>query len=115
MRLESEADLSVSLFNARFSSPLDTRMLDAMIENRHELVVVMEEGIKSGGLGEKIESYLYEHGYKGGVLLISLPDIFLEHGKCDELKKRYGLDAESVYDRVLEAAKKNLSFLKRKA
>ena len=113
MRLESEADLSVSLFNARFLAPLDTRMLDAMLECRHELIVSIEEGVKSGGYGQKVESYLLEHGYKGAFLNISLPDIYLEHGDIDELRKKYGLDADGIYENILAYAKQKISFLKR--
>ena len=113
LRLESEADLSVSLFNARFLSPLDTRMLDSMMECRHELIVSVEEGIKSGGYGQKIESYLLEHGYKGAFLNISLPDIYLEHGDISSLRKKYGLDADGIYEKILSYAKQKISFLKR--
>ncbi len=113
LRLESEADLSVSLFNARFVSPVDTRMLDAMLECRHELIVTVEEGIKSGGFGQKVESYLLEKGYKGAFLNISLPDIYLEHGDADELRKKYGLDEDGIYDKILACAKEKISFLRR--
>ena len=113
MRLESEADLSVSLFNARFVSPMDTEMFDTMMEHRHELIVTVEEGVRSGGFGEKAAAYLMEKGYKGAFVNISLPDIYLEHGSQTELRKMYGLDADSLYDRIYAEAKAHLAFMSR--
>ncbi len=113
MRLESEADLSVSLFNARFVSPMDTSMLDAMIEHKHELIVTVEEGIRSGSFGEKAAAYLLEKGYKKDFLAITLPDCYLEHGSQAELRKKAGLDADSLYDRIYKEAKAKLAFMNR--
>ena len=32
---------------------------------------------------------------------IALPDQFIEHGSVGELKKKYGLDEETIADRII--------------
>lgn len=92
-------DISVTLVNARFSSPLDKEMLDRLMD--HKMIAVVEEGIASGGYGEHVAAYLAEKGYKGRVLTIALPDIYLEHGSKCELTREYGLDSEGLHKTIL--------------
>ena len=66
--------------------------------------------MKSGGFGEHVLSVLEESGYRGEFLNISIPDQFVPHGSCDDLKKELGLDAVSVAStiiRQIENAKMN--------
>lgn len=98
--LESDG-ISVTLVNARFTSPIDSEMFSKMAK-WHKLTVVIEEGIESGGYGEHVSAFLYKNGYRGKFENICLPDDYIEHGTQGELRKKYGLDAESVYKRVFE-------------
>jgi 1-deoxy-D-xylulose-5-phosphate synthase len=90
----------VTLINVRFVSPFDKEILQKLAES-HSLFVTMEENIKSGGYGQKVADYLCETKLKHVNLLnISVPDQFIEHGGVGELQKRFGLDAESIADRI---------------
>jgi 1-deoxy-D-xylulose-5-phosphate synthase len=91
--------LNVTFVNARFSTPIDKERISNIMAN-HDMIVTVEEGVKSGGFGEHVAAFLAEKGYKGKVVTISLPDIFLEHGSPDILRKKYGLDAISLYKRI---------------
>jgi 1-deoxy-D-xylulose-5-phosphate synthase len=91
--------MNVTFVNARFSSPIDKERISNIMTN-HDMIVTVEEGVKSGGFGEHVAAFLAEKGYKGKVVTISLPDIFLEHGSPDILRKKYGLDAISLYKRI---------------
>lgn len=90
----------VTLVNARFVSPIDKDMLDQLADS-HSLLVTIEDNVRSGGYGQKVCDYLFE-GKKQDIKLlnISLPDAFIEHGSVDELKKRFGLDPESILLRI---------------
>lgn len=100
MRLESE-DYHVSFINARFSSPVDTEILDRVLPY-HKVFVTVEEGTKSGGYGEHVASYLMEKGFKGKFINISLPDAYIEHGSQDILRDKYGLSADKIHDTIIE-------------
>ena len=93
---------SCSLVNARFAAPFDKDCIKNMSEN-HSLIVTMEENVYSGGLGEKISTYVATENMSVKVLNIAIPDKFVAHGKVDILKKELGIDAESVLSRIIEA------------
>ncbi|MDD3172456.1 MAG: 1-deoxy-D-xylulose-5-phosphate synthase [Herbinix sp.] len=91
---------NVSLVNVRFVSPIDKNMLEQLSFN-HSMFVTLEENVKNGGYGQKVADYLFESKIQGIKLLnISLPDQFIEHGGVSELQKRFGLDAESILNRI---------------
>lgn len=93
-------DISVTLVNARFAVPMDTEMIDNLMV--HKMIAIVEEGIESGGFAQHVAAYLASKGYRGKVLPIALPDIYLEHGTRAELIKEYGFDASGLYERMLE-------------
>lgn len=65
-----------TLINPRFASGIDTQLLDDLQQN-HQLVITLEDGILDGGLGQKIASY---------------------YGTSKMLVKNYGLEKQ-FYDR----------------
>jgi 1-deoxy-D-xylulose-5-phosphate synthase len=97
--LEQEGK-KVTLVNVRFVSPIDKEILDCLAQN-HSMFVTIEENVKDGGYGQKVADYLFEAKKQNIKLLnISLPDIFIEHGGVGELQKKFGLDAESILNRI---------------
>ncbi len=91
--------ISVTVTNARFAAPLDTRyLLDA--RSKYDLIVTMEENVHSGGFGEHITALLDEARYTGDMMNVSLPDAFIPHGSRNLLLSKYGLDAASIVDRI---------------
>lgn len=88
----------VSVVNMRFVKPIDEEVLQK-IKERHSKVVTLEEGVFNGGFGEAVSAW-YE-GTPMRVLNIALPDQFIEHGSVIELKKKYGLDPESITQKIL--------------
>ena len=38
----------------------------------------------------------HDHSYKGDIISLGLPDVFVEHGEIEELRAQYGLDAHSI-------------------
>lgn len=99
-KLRSEG-YSCSLVNARFVAPMDAEMIRSLAAD-HDLIVTMEENIRSGGFGEHVEAFAKREHLPCDVLNISIPDIFLEHGAPDLLKKTVGIDEDTVYRRVME-------------
>lgn len=99
-----ELGYAASLINARFAKPLDEEtLLEAAA--RHKLIVTMEENVINGGMGEHALRFYEEHGCDVSVLVIAIPDVYVEHGNVDLLRKEIGIDEESVLTRVTEAYK----------
>ncbi|MCR4584128.1 MAG: 1-deoxy-D-xylulose-5-phosphate synthase [Lachnospiraceae bacterium] len=92
-----------SLINVRFVQPIDEKL--AEIAGRHRIVVSMEENVRSGGFGERFLDMLEEAGYAGKIKYIhaAIPDVYVEHGNVDILKKETGIDRESILAKIREA------------
>lgn len=91
-----------TLVNARFVKPLDKKMLDSLAKD-HEVIVTMEENVKSGGFGGAVVEYMHTAYPEVQVLSAALPDVFMEHGSPEKLKEKAGIDAGSIYNRIKEA------------
>ena len=91
-----------SLINVRFVKPMDVDVLNKMAEN-HKLFVTIEEGIASGGYGEKVVNYVSKENLPVNVLVNAIPDQYVEQGSIGLLRKEIQLDAESIVGKIVEA------------
>lgn len=90
-----------SLVNARFAKPLDEETLKDLAK-KHELVVTLEENVKSGGFGEHVTSFYHECGSGIKVWNVAIPDVYVEHGNVSLLYREVGLDSESIVKGILK-------------
>jgi 1-deoxy-D-xylulose-5-phosphate synthase len=98
----AEEGTSVAVVNARFVKPLDAGMFLAFAK-RTGRVVTVEEHALQGGFGSAVLECFEEHKVSGiKTLRIGIPDQFIEHGTQKELRHKYGLDADGIYERVKE-------------
>ena len=98
-RLE-ESGYHPTLINARFIKPLDTALLDALAQH-HQVVVTIEENVKSGGYGEHVAAYIEQAGLPLQTLCFGINDIYVKQGSIATLKEAVGLDWESVAYKTL--------------
>ncbi len=97
----AEEGVHVTVINGRFVCPLDTDRLDWACEH-HDLIVTMEENVLKGGYGEAIADYLLAKKADVKLLHIGVPDVYVEHGGVEQLKKTLRMDADSIIDRIKE-------------
>lgn len=102
-RLEREG-FSAALINPRFVKPLDREMLQHYAQ-KVAAIVTFEDHVKMGGFGSAVVEALDEMGLAVPVVRIGWPDQFVEHGKIDALRARYGLTAEDAFTQVLPLLK----------
>ena len=88
--------IDVEVINARFMKPLDIKMIEKSLSKTNKLVTMEDNAIK-GGLGETIRASLSKC-YK--TIMFAYPDKFIKHGSVSELENKYGLDVESMYERI---------------
>ncbi len=100
-KLMKEEMYQPTICNARFAAPLDTEYLRKAAKE-HDIIVTLEDNVKTGGLGQRVNAFLMEEGYKGQVINIALPDEFVEHGSVSELQKSLEMDPESIYEKIKE-------------
>ena len=103
-RILGEADLAVTVADARFAKPLDTELVHRLARE-HELLVTVEENVLPGGFGsavlEQLEDAIGAPGSRARVARIGLPDRYVTHGKPALLREEVGLTGEAVAERVL--------------
>jgi len=100
--LEAAAALDASVANMRFVKPLDTELV-RQLARTHELLVTVEEHQIMGGAGGAVCEALAAMGIEKRVLLLGLPDRFIDHGDPAKLLSSVGLDAPGI-ERAIRAA-----------
>ena len=98
-RLEHDG-YSAAIINPRFVKPLDRDMLE-LYSRRVAAFVTFEDHVKMGGFGSAVIEALDEMGSAVPVVRIGWPDRFIEHGKVDELRARYGVSVDEAEAEVL--------------
>jgi 1-deoxy-D-xylulose-5-phosphate synthase len=98
-RLNAEG-YSVAVINPRFVKPLDREMLEDYA-HRVAAFVTFEDGVRMGGFGSAVLEALEELGSNVPVVRIGWPDQFIEHGKPEALREKYGLTVKDAFAQVL--------------
>jgi 1-deoxy-D-xylulose-5-phosphate synthase len=93
--LEAGAALDATVVNMRFVKPLDADLLRTISE-QHELIVTVEEHQVMGGAGSAVCEELTRLKAKNRVLLLGLPDRFIDHGDPAKLLASVGLDRDGI-------------------
>ena len=84
-----------SLINLRFIKPLDRATIHSLLRPGKPLVII-EEGVAQGGIGERIIADAAASGWHGPVRHLAMPDAFPEHGSQAEILRDLGLDAAAI-------------------
>jgi 1-deoxy-D-xylulose-5-phosphate synthase len=93
--LEAAEELDATVVNMRFVKPLDAQLL-AEVAAAHELLVTLEEHQIMGGAGSAVCEALSQLPVRNRVLLLGLPDRFVDHGDPAKLLASVGLDAAGI-------------------
>ena len=93
--LEAAEALDASVANMRFVKPLDTGLVQQLAQT-HDLLVTVEEHQVMGGAGGAVCEALAGLGIEKRVLLLGLPDRFIDHGDPAKLLSSVELDAQGI-------------------
>lgn len=84
--------LDPTVVNMRFLKPLDTLLLDELIET-HEFIITLEDNTIVGGFGSAVSEYFSQAGKRDVKLFMhGVQDQFIEHGTIDELQRIIEID-----------------------
>jgi 1-deoxy-D-xylulose-5-phosphate synthase len=93
--LAAAAQLDATVVNMRFVKPLDVELVKRMAQE-HDYLVTVEEGAIMGGAGAAVAEALAAEGIVKPLLMLGLPDKFIDHGDPALLLKSVGLDADGI-------------------
>lgn len=86
---------SVGIISTTFIKPFDKAMLSDL-KNKYRRIITLEDNVIHGGLGESVEKYLYDDGYRGSVITLGYDDKFIHQGDVDILYNENRLSAEKI-------------------
>lgn len=93
-------NIESTVINACFIKPLDKNLIRELIEKEY-IIVTIEDNVISGGLGSNILQYVNSISKDTKVVNLGFNDKFITHGSVDTLYKIYDLDAEGIYNTII--------------
>ncbi|MDK2986399.1 MAG: 1-deoxy-D-xylulose-5-phosphate synthase [Clostridia bacterium] len=103
--------IEAAVINARYLKPLDEELILSFAKNTKCLVTV-EEHLLAGGFGSSVLELLSQKGIDDVIVRsVGINDVFVEHGKPDQLREEHGITMENIIKKTKEAlnSKKILS------
>ena len=97
--------MNATLIDMRFVKPMDEEIIEQKSKN-HDLIVTIEENSIMGGAGSAVNEVLAKKNITKKLLIIGMPDQFVEHGTQEEVQKACGLDALSIESKIVNALSK---------
>ncbi len=96
--------INPTVIDARFVKPLDEETI-LRFSAKCKKVVTVETNTVSGGFGSAVLELLNRESMKREVLLIGIPDRFIEHGERDKLFESINMDKKSLKDKIRKFVK----------
>jgi len=84
-----------TVVNLRFAKPLDLGLIDKVAE-RHEHLLCVEEGCRSGGIGAAVAEHLSGKPHIRKLHIHAIDDEFVKHGSRNELLSVLKLDSSGI-------------------
>ena len=92
--------LNVGHYDMRFAKPLDTDLLDQIIE-KYEQVITLEDASVIGGFGSAVAEYFASQDKAPKLHMMGLPDRIIEHGTQRELHDEVGIGPKALKEKIL--------------
>ena len=93
-------NIKVKVLKLNRIKPIDECAIDSVMDAKH--IFFYEEGVRSGGIGEKFAATLLQKGYKGSYDLTAVEDCFVKQAKVPEIIKMHKMDSESIAEKIRE-------------
>jgi 1-deoxy-D-xylulose-5-phosphate synthase len=100
-----EKGISVALINPRWIKPMDTGTLEFFARSV-EVVATIEDHVLHNGFGCAVMEHLHSQQIITPVVRVGWPDEFIEHGAVPLLRKKHGITADALVEKVLSLLKK---------
>jgi len=97
--LEAAEGLDATVANMRFVKPIDVELVKELVAT-HDLLVTVEEHQVMAGAGSAVCELLAKERIEKHVLMLGLPDRFIDHGDPGRLLASVGLDAAGIQNSI---------------
>ncbi len=96
---KEQIPIAVLKLNRVYPLPKDL----VILLSSYEKIILLEEGIQSGGINESICAALVQGGCRAAVSTVAIDGTFIPHMKTEAALKQYRLDSQSIYRMVKES------------
>ena len=86
-----------ALYNAIYQKPMDDGLIEREIVNFKKIIIYDAYGIENG-FPQALLERLNNLGYKGEVVIKSIPDVFVDHASIEEQLDKFGLLPEQIIE-----------------
>ena len=93
--------LDATLIDMNFVKPIDEERIKK-ISTEFKLIVSLEENVIKGGAGSAIAEILSQSNESAALLIMGLPDEFIDHGDQSQQKVLIGLNKDAVIGSIKE-------------
>jgi 1-deoxy-D-xylulose-5-phosphate synthase len=100
-----EKGISVALINPRWIKPMDTGTLEFFARSV-DVICTIEDHVLHNGFGCALMEHLHSQMINTPVVRIGWPDQFIEHGAVPILRKKHGITADALVEKVLPLLRK---------
>ena len=100
-RLKAQG-IGVIVVDPRWVKPLPVDLIE--LASAARLVVVLEDGVRQGGVGSAVSQLLRDHDVDVPVRNLGVPVEFLDHAKRAQVLAEIGLTAQEISRSIVEAA-----------
>ena len=95
-----EKSIEADVINVRFLKPIDEKTIYTSIK-KSKLIVTIEDGTIINGLSSAVKEIMIKNNLdKIRLLSFAYPDEFIKQGSIEELEKLYGMDKESIIQKI---------------
>ncbi|ALE05569.1 1-deoxy-D-xylulose-5-phosphate synthase [Arthrobacter sp. ERGS1:01] len=92
--------ITATVVDPRWVMPVPASIVQ--LASHHRIVIVIEDGVRAGGVGSRIRQELRAAGVDTALNEVGLPVEFLDHGTRGEVLERVGLTGQRVAQDVVE-------------
>ncbi len=96
----ADQGIGVTVVDPRWVKPVSPDLV--RLAARHRLVVTVEDGSRTGGVGSAVAQALRDAAVHVPLRDFGVPEVFLEHGKRAQIMAEIGLTAQQVSRAVVE-------------
>ena len=94
-----ENGISAGILKLNRIRPIDGGAIDIALNAKK--IFFFEEGVRSGGIGEKLAATLLQSGYRGDYSLTAIEDCFVKQASVPSLLEKYGLSREKIAEKII--------------
>ena len=88
----------VTLFNAIYVKPMDENKVKELLE--YSRVIIYNAYATKEGFAQALESKLLENGYRGKVVIKTVPTVFVKHATIAQQREEFKLTIDDIIDLI---------------